>query len=123
MNRRIFERHVEEAVGSIPEAFSRYLENVVFVVEEEPDAETLETMGIDAPEDLLGLYDGDPLTTRELDAWGMLPDRILLYKRPIELYAEDFREPVVKVIRDTILHEVGHFFGLTEEEVAAMGLE
>lgn len=118
-----FERHVEEAVRSIPEAFSRYLENVVFIVEEEPDAETMEAMGLETPEDLLGLYDGDPLTERHADAWGMLPDRILLYRRPIELYAEDFGEPVVKVIRDTILHEVGHFFGLTEEEVAAMGLE
>lgn len=114
---------VEEAVHSIPEAFSKYLENVVFVVETEPDAETLANVGVDFPEDLLGLYEGDPLTERGADAWGMLPDRITLFKRPIELYAKDYDEPLVKVIRETIIHEVGHFFGLSEEDLARMGLE
>lgn len=123
MSQKEFERQVEEAIRSIPEEFSRYLENVVFVLEEIPDEETMDSMGIEAPEDLLGLYDGAPLSERGLDSWGALPDRIFLYRAPIELYAEDFDEPVVKVIRDTILHEVGHFFGLTEEEVARMGLE
>lgn len=114
---------VERAVDSIPEAFSKYLENVVFVVESEPDGETLANVGVEYPEDLLGLYEGDPLTERGADAWGMLPDQITLFQRPIELYAKDYNEPTVKVIRDTILHEVGHFFGLSEEDLARMGLE
>ena len=123
MDRKSFERLVEKAVDSIPETFSRYLENVAFLVEDEPDGETLASLGMEYPEDLLGLYEGDPITERGADAWGMLPDHIILYKRPIELYAEDYGEPPVKVIRDTILHEVGHFFGLDEDDLKRMGLD
>ena len=123
MDRNRFVSHVENAVETIPETFSKYLENVVFMVEHEPDDETLDSMGIEYPEELLGLYQGDPLTERSMDAWGMLPDRIVLYQRPIELYAAEFNEPLISVIRDTILHEVGHFFGLTEEELERMGLD
>ena len=123
MDSKKFERCVEKAVDSIPEAFASYLDNVVFMVEPEPDRETLASMDMDHPEELLGLYQGDPLTERGFDSWGMLPDRIVLYQRPIELYSEDFGEPLVKVIRDTILHEVGHFFGLSEEDLTRMGLD
>lgn len=123
MHFRRFERLVEDAVAIIPEAFQEYLDNVVFVVEPHADEETLTAMGIASPDDLLGLYQGDPLTDRGADAWGMLPDRILLYQRAIELYAEDYGQPVVEVIRDTILHEVGHFFGLSEEDLERVGLD
>jgi predicted Zn-dependent protease with MMP-like domain len=123
MDSKAFERLVGDAVDSIPEAFLRYIHNVVFLVEPEADDDTLEALGLDTPTDLLGLYQGDPLTARGVDDYGNLPDQILLYQHPIEQYARETGEPVLQVIRETILHETGNYFGLSDEELARMGLE
>jgi len=123
MDRKRFETLVTAAVDAIPEPFLAYIENVVFLVEMEPDAETLADMGMEEGDDLLGLYQGDSLSARGVDHWGMLPDQIILFQRPIERESAETGHPVVRVIRDTILHEVGHYFGLSEEELAEMGLE
>ena len=123
MDMKRFETLVGKAVDGIPKPFLQYIENVVFVVEPWPDDETLDMMGIDDEYGLLGLYLGDPISERSIADLGKLPDQIALYQHPIEAYAEDTGEPVVKVIRDTILHEVGHYFGLSEEDLAEMGLE
>ena len=123
MDTRTFERLVGEAVDTIPEPFLGYVDNVVFLVEPQADAETLASLGMESPMELLGLYQGDPLSARGLDDYGALPDQIILYQRAIERFSADTGQPLPRVIRDTILHEVGHFFGLTEEELARMGLE
>jgi len=123
MDARKFEALVGKAVDEIPETFLGYVENVVFLVEPWPDEETLDAVGAEDEYDLLGLYLGDPLSMKSFSDSGMLPDQVVLFQRPIEAYAKDTGEPLVKVIRDTILHEVGHYFGLTEEDLAAMGLE
>jgi predicted Zn-dependent protease with MMP-like domain len=123
MDMRRFEKLVGKAVDGIPKPFLQYIENVVFVVEPWPDDETLDMMGIDDEYGLLGLYLGDPISERSIADSGRMPDQIALYQHPIEAYAADTGEPVVKVIRDTILHEVGHYFGLSEEDLAEMGLE
>ena len=122
MDRNQFEALVSDAVDAIPATFSRFLDNVVFLVEPLPDEETLSEMGITDPTELMGLYLGAPLTERSIDDWGMLPDQIILFQRSIERYAQETGQPVVETIRDTILHEVGHFFGLTEEDLERMGI-
>ena len=118
-----FEHKVALAVDSIPVEFSAHIGNLAFIVEVEPDPELLWDMGIEDADELLGLYQGDPLTARGADHWGALPDQIILFKRAIEKESEESGLPVETVIRETILHEVGHYFGLDEEELAEMGLE
>jgi predicted Zn-dependent protease with MMP-like domain len=95
-----FEELVQTAIDSIPEQFQSYLENTVFIVEESSSA------------GLMGLYEG----ATALHAGEGLPERITLYKRPHEAAANTFRELVAEV-RRTILHEVGHHFGMEEEEL------
>jgi predicted Zn-dependent protease with MMP-like domain len=86
-------------------------------VEDWPDAETLQDLGIDDPLDLLGLYQGNPLTERSLEWGGGLPDRIVLYQRPIEHWARADGAAVAEVIRETLVHEIGHHLGLDEEDL------
>ncbi|MDW7711571.1 MAG: metallopeptidase family protein [Deferrisomatales bacterium] len=120
MDRRRFEQLAEEAFDALPEELLGHVDNVVFVVEDWPDAETLAEMGIESPSDLLGLYQGISLAERSVTAGGSLPDRILLYQRPIEHWARVDGLDVYDVIYDTLLHEIGHHFGLDEEDLARL---
>jgi len=117
VNRRRFEELVEEAIASLPEELFGFVDNVVFLVEDWPDFETLDAMGIEEQDGLLGLYQGHPLSERSTELTGTLPDRVVLYQRPIERHSRAEGVPVVEVIRDTLLHEVGHHFGLSEAEL------
>ena len=116
MNRAAFERLVTEAVALIPKRFRREIRNLALVVEEEPSPALLEEMEIEPPDSLYGLYQGTPLTERRWDYGNTLPDRITLYQRPIEEDCED-EDEVRAVIGETLIHEVGHYFGLSEEEI------
>jgi predicted Zn-dependent protease with MMP-like domain len=106
LSRRRFERLVAKALANLPEEFQSRLENVVALIEDEP------------PEDMrgtLGLYEGVPLIERTLDDTG-LPDRITLFKGPIERACRN-EDEIESEVRLTVLHEVGHFFGLEEEQL------
>ena len=116
MNRAAFERLVTEAVALIPKRFRREIKNLALVVEEEPSPALLEEMEIEPPDSLYGLYQGTPLTERRWDYGNTLPDRITIYQRPIEEDCED-EDEVRAVIGETLIHEVGHYFGLSEEEI------
>src|SRR5262249_7316153 len=116
MNRAAFERLVAEAVRLIPRRFRREIKNLALVVEEEPSAELLAEMEIEPPDSLYGLYQGTPLTERTWGWGNALPDRITIYQRPIEEDCEDDDE-MRAVIGETLIHEVGHYFGLSEEEI------
>ena len=116
MNRAAFERLVTEAVALIPRRFRREIRNLALVVEDEPDAELLEEMEIEPPDSLYGLYQGTPLPERTWDYGNALPARITLYQVPIEEDCED-EDEVRAVIGETLIHEVGHYFGLSEEEI------
>ena len=116
MTREQFDALVDEAVRSIPARFRAALRNVVIVVEDEPSQEVLEEMEIDPPDTLFGLYQGTPLTERRWDYGNALPDRVTLFQRPIERESED-RDDVVAAIGETLIHELGHYFGLSEEEI------
>jgi predicted Zn-dependent protease with MMP-like domain len=116
MTRREFEKLVAEAVTLIPARFRREMKNLSLVVEDEPTAELLADMEIEPPDSLYGLYQGTPLTERTWGFGNTLPDRITIYQRPIEEDCED-EDEVRAVIGETLIHEVGHYFGLSEEEI------
>lgn len=115
-----FERLVAQAVESLPENFLERLENVDVVVEDEPTEEDLELAGIEPGGTLLGLYHGVPQSQRGPWYGNLLPDRIVIYQRSIEAAARDRRE-IRKEIRITLLHEIGHHFGLGEDDLAGAG--
>ena len=116
MTRDEFRRLVTEAITLIPSRFRREMKNLALVVEDEPDAETLAEMEIEPPDSLYGLYQGTPLPERSWGHGNALPDRITLYQRPIEEDCED-EDEIRAVIGETLIHEVGHYFGLSEEEI------
>ena len=116
MTRAEFERLVVEAVMLIPKRFRREMKNLALVVEEAPSAELLEEMEIEPPDSLYGLYQGTPLPERAWDHGNALPDRITLFQCPIEEDSED-EDQVRAAIGETLIHEVGHYFGLSEEEI------
>ena len=116
MNRRAFERLVAEAVTLIPKRFRHEMQNLALVVEDEPTAELLAEMEIDPPDSLYGLYQGTPLPERSWAYGNALPDRITIYQRPIEEDCDD-EDEIRAVIGETLIHEVGHYFGMSEEEI------
>jgi predicted Zn-dependent protease with MMP-like domain len=126
MTREEFDVLVEEALGTIPQRFRDALKNVAIVVEDEPTPEQLAS--IDDVEDdesfdeeltLLGLYEGTPLTERKWDDGNRLPDKVTLFQGPIEDASED-DDDVVIAIGETLIHEIGHYFGLSEDEIQAI---
>ncbi len=116
MTRAEFERHVAEALASIPRHFRKAMQNVAIVVEDEPSADLLAEMDIEPPDTLFGLYQGTPLTERTWGFGNALPDRVLLFQGPHEREAED-EDDLVVAIAETLIHEIGHHFGLSEEEI------
>lgn len=119
MTREAFRGLVAEAIDSIPARFARHVKNVAIVIEAEPSEELLADMEIEPPDTLLGLYQGTPLTERHWDHGNALPDRILLFQGPIEEDAEEDGD-VVGVIGETLIHELGHYFGMSEDEIMAI---
>lgn len=113
---------VAEALESLPAEFLERLENIQIDVEEWPTSADLEEAGL-PPDDrtgLLGLYHGVMLTERT-SSYVALPDRITLYMRPIELLAGPDEESIRRQVRATVIHEIGHYFGLEEEDLDELG--
>jgi len=115
LSRSAFERLVGEALDGLPPQFADLLENVAVVVEEEPDRAALDEMGMDDDEELMGLYLGVPLTERG-SQYQSLPDRIAIYRGPV-LRCCGSRREIVREVRETVIHELGHYFGLEDEEM------
>jgi predicted Zn-dependent protease with MMP-like domain len=113
MNRKTFEQLVERALKRLPMKFLDALENIAIEVEDEPPQDVLDEMGIEDGA-LYGLYQGVPLTEREWNFGNVLPDRITIYQGPIE---RDTRtdEEIEEVVLDTVVHEIGHYFGFDDE--------
>ena len=112
LSRQRFEYLVKKALATLPKDFQSFLENVAVLIEDEPPDDMPDTMG---------LYEGVPLVERSLDSVS-LPDRITLYKRPIERACHTHAE-IKAEVRLTVLHEIGHFFGLEEEQLEQLELE
>lgn len=122
MRRVHFEKALREALDDLPEMFRGALENVAIVVEDRPPDWLLDELGIPPEDTLYGFYHGVPLPERSVSDSGNLPDKISVYREPLE---EDFprREELVREIRMTLLHEIGHYFGMDEEELSRLGYE
>ena len=99
------------ALDEVPPELARLMDNVVFVVEDEPPA---------GDPDLLGLYEGIPLTERDTHYAGVLPDRITIYRRPI-LHICDTEEDVVDEVHITVVHEIAHHFGIDDDRLHELG--
>lgn len=111
---------VKEALEDIPEPLAHYMRDVAVDIEPVPDAETCERLGLRDLRALLGLYHGTPLTGRSVQDSGRLPDRITVYQRNIECLCRTRRQ-MIRQIRKTVFHEVGHHFGLDEEDLRELG--
>lgn len=122
ISRREFESLVEEALAKLPKRFAALLENVAVVVEEEPTDDDLgEVFGDEDEEDedsdeLLGIFRGTPLTQRRHNDLPQLPAEVAIFRGPILRIARDRRE-AIQEIRETVIHELGHYFGLGDDEM------
>jgi predicted Zn-dependent protease with MMP-like domain len=116
MTRERFTELVEEALREIPRRFREAMKNVAVVVEDQPPAHVLEEMEIGPDDTLFGLYQGVPLPQRGWNYGNALPDRISIYQGPIEDACEDDEE-IRECVAETVIHEFGHHFGMSEEEI------
>ena len=112
---REFERLVEEALANLPPQFADLLQNIAVVVEDEPNADDRSALE-DPDDELLGIYRGVALTHRTHDMLPMLPDQIAIFRGPINRVARTRREAIHE-IRDTVIHELGHYFGLHDHDM------
>jgi len=117
MTREQFRALVEEAIDTIPAKFAREVKNLAIVIEDEPSDDLLAELDMDPDEDtLLGLYQGTPLPER-FQYGNALPDRITLFQRSIEDDCDGDEEEIVIAIGETLIHELGHYFGMSEEQI------
>jgi predicted Zn-dependent protease with MMP-like domain len=115
MDREKFEALVKEGIDAIPVRFLEKLNNVDIVIEDEPSEERMKKMHLGKYSKLFGLYEGIPQTKRIYYS-GVLPDKITIFKRPIEEVASG-DEQIKEIVKNTVWHEIAHHFGMNEEMV------
>jgi len=117
-----FDNVLRQALDDLPGMFRESLRNVAIVVEDRPPDWLLDELDLPPGETLYGFYHGIPLPERSVLDSGNLPDRISVYRGPL---MKDFRDPgeLARQIRTTLLHEIGHYFGMDEEDLARLGYE
>jgi len=121
MERAHFRQLVREALDGVPVAIRRKISNVDLVIEDRPSPEDLETAGLGRGDLLLGLYHGIPLPLRGEFYNLVLPDRISIYQDHIEEVC-DSNDEVREQVRVTVLHEIGHYFGIDDERLHELGM-
>ena len=121
MDRRAFEQLVVEALDSLPADIRRMLDNVEVTVANWPSPATLNSVGLRPGQTLFGLYQGVPQTKRTSSHYGLvLPDKITIYQRPIERICHT-PDAIRAQVRRTVLHELAHHFGLSDERLREIG--
>ena len=121
MDRPSFEQLVKKALKRLPGKFRKHLHNISVEIEERPSPDLLADMGI-LRGTLFGLYQGVPLTERGWSYGNVLPDRIVIYQRPIEQAAVSAGD-IEEIVSDTVIHEIGHYFGFDDAALYAMDSE
>ncbi len=116
MERERFEELVSEAVEGLPDKFKESLRNISIMVAEWPTREQLDEVGMKRRQDLLGLYEGVPLTKRSRGYQMVLPDRITIFQRPIELHCRS-DDRIIERIQRTVQHEIAHYFGISDDRL------
>ncbi len=119
MTREDFLALVEDALETIPPNFRDAMQNIAIVVEDEPTRDLLASVELEPPDTLLGLYQGVPLPERQWNHGNGLPDKITLFQRSIEEASID-EDDVIIAIGETLIHEIAHYFGMTEDEIEAI---
>ncbi|MCE9590323.1 MAG: metallopeptidase family protein [Planctomycetes bacterium] len=122
IQRRRFDGLLEAIIEELPENIREVMEEVPLIVEDEPPRDVLEEMAIDPhTTDLCGLHWGIPITKRSVEHSGTMPDRMMLFRGPIMRVAGRRRSELETQVRITLLHEIGHHFGLDEDDLTALG--
>lgn len=122
MESEAFDKLVAEALDFLPEEFQDLISNVEVVVQEWPSGQQLASVGLRSPTSLLGLYEGIPRTRRGANYGFVAPDKITIFQRPIErISATD--EEIRQRVQNTIIHEIGHHFGIDEPRMALLEAE
>lgn len=116
LKRTEFEEIVISALKRLPKFIRKRIKNVAVVIEDQANSTLLRELGLQSPSELLGLYQGVPLDRRGFYYGNVLPDKITLFQRPIESCCNT-REEIEEKIREVVIHEVGHYFGLDEERL------
>ena len=111
-----FQQLVTEAIDSLPKRFRDAMVNMAIVVEDEPTPEQLAQVEVEPPDTIYGLYEGIPLPERQWAHGNVLPDKISIFRLPILEDSAD-EDDIVVGIGETLIHEVGHYFGLSEDEI------
>ena len=115
-----FARYVEQALAELPEPFASHLEQITVEIVDRPTRQQLRAVGLKGDELLFGLYQGVNLLDRSVEHSGVLPDRILIFQEDHEI-ACDSPDQLVEEIRKTVLHEIGHHFGMDEDDLDEVG--
>lgn len=115
-----FDELVEQALSELPEPFARRVEEVSIEIQPRPTAAQLRMAGVGPRGLLLGLYHGRPLTERSVEESGRLPDSIYIFQEPIERVC-DSEKDIRRQVRTTVLHEIGHHFGMSEKDLDDLG--
>lgn len=113
----------ESAFREIPDALARHVEGVAILIEDFPDEEVAQEMGLGSPFDLLGLYSGVSIDHKSVNDAPEDLDRIFLFRRPILDYWCETGEDLAHVVRHVLIHEIGHHFGLSDEDMEALEME
>ena len=115
-----FARYVEQALAELPEPFASHIEQITVEIKDRPTRQQLRSVGLDPNELLFGLYQGVAMPDRSVEHSGVLPDRILIFQEDHEI-ACDSPAQLVEEIRTTVLHEIGHHFGMDEDDLDEVG--
>jgi predicted Zn-dependent protease with MMP-like domain len=116
LTRKEFEEVVISALRGLPKFFKKKMKNVDVVVEDRASRDLLSELGLRSPSELLGLYQGIPLDRRGFYYGNVLPDKITLFQTPIESMCRT-KEDVEEKVKEVVIHEVGHYFGLDDERL------
>lgn len=113
-----FQQLADEAIATLPQNLKSHVEKLVIRVENFPSQSVLDELTLQDKYDLLGLYKGIPLPSKQKNSAAGLPDVIFLYRAPLIMHAREHKESLDKLVYHVIIHEIGHHFGFTEQDMS-----